>query len=122
MAEGGRLAGRVERGDVRLFRFPAPDKERPVLILTRTSALDYLSSVTVAPITSTIRGVPSEVPLGSDDGLRQPCAVNLHNLVTVRQDALGRRLAQLSPNRLREVCSALAFALGCDGEIEEPFP
>jgi mRNA interferase MazF len=115
MGEGGRLAGRVERGEVRLFRFPAPDKERPVLVLTRDSAIAYLSRITVAPITSTIRNVPSEVTLGPEDGLRQPCAANLHNLVTVRQDALGRRLAQLSPRRMREVCSAIAFALGCDG-------
>jgi mRNA interferase MazF len=116
------MARGIERGDVRLVRFPAPDKERPVLVLTRSSAIEYLSRVTVAPITTTIRGVPSEVPVGPNDGLRQACAANLHNLVTVRQDALGRRLAQLSPNRLREVCAALAFALGCDGEAEEPFP
>lgn len=58
------MAGRLERGEVRLYRFPSPDKERPVLILTRRSALGYLARVTVAPITSTIRGVPSEVALG----------------------------------------------------------
>jgi mRNA interferase MazF len=109
------VAGRIERGDVRLVRFPAPDKPRPVLVLTRSSALAYLSRVTVAPITSTIRGVPSEVPLGTDAGMKQPCAVNLHNVVTVGRDALGRRVARLSPDRMREVCSALAFALGCDG-------
>jgi mRNA interferase MazF len=109
------LAGRLERGEIRLYRFDRPDKERPVLILTRSSAVAYLSSVTVAPITSTIRGVPSEVPVGVDEGLKQPCAVNLHNLVTVRQDAIGRRLGELTPRRMREVCAALAFALGCDG-------
>jgi mRNA interferase MazF len=109
------LAGRIERGEIRLYRSPRPDKERPVLILTRLSALSYLTRVTVAPITSTIRGVPSEVPLGTEDGLRQPCAANLHNVMTVAQKDLGRRLAQLSPRRLREVCAALAFALGCDG-------
>ena len=70
--------------------------------------------MTVAPITSTIRGVPSEVALGPEDGLRQPCAANLHNIMTVNQQALGRRLSQLTPQRLREVCAALTFALGCD--------
>jgi mRNA interferase MazF len=109
------LAGRLERGEVRLCRFPSPDKERPVLILTRASAIPYLSRVTVAPITSTIRGVPSEVPLGPDDGMRQPCAANLHNVLTIDQKTIGRRLAQLDPRRMREVCHALAFALGCDG-------
>lgn len=106
---------RIERGEVRLFRFPAPDKERPVLILTRQSAIPYLSRVTVAPITSTIRGVPSEVALGTEDGLRQACAANLHNVMTVSQSAVGRRLCQLSDRRMREVCTALAFTLGCDG-------
>lgn len=109
------MAGRIERGEVRLCRFPSPDKERPVLILTRASAIPYLSRVTVAPVTSTIRGVPSEIALGTEDGMRQPCAANLHNLVTVSQQVLGRRLTQLTPRRMREVCAALAFALGCNG-------
>jgi len=109
------VAGRVDRGDIRLYRFPAPDKQRPVLVLTRPSALGYLSRITVAPITSAIRDVPSEVVLGADDGMKQPCAVNLHNVVTVSRDALGRRVARLDAHRMREVCSALAFALGCDG-------
>lgn len=109
------MAGRLERGEVRLCRFPSPDKERPVLVLTRGSAIQYLSRVTVAPITSTVRGVPSEVPLGLEDGMRGACAVNLHNLVTIDQRSLGRRMAQLSAHRMREVCVALAFALGCDG-------
>jgi mRNA interferase MazF len=108
------LAGRLERGEVRLCRFPSPDKQRPVLILTRSSAIPYLSRVTIAPITSTIRGVPSEVALDIEDGMRQPCAANLHNIVTVSQDVLGRRLAQLSARRMREICAALRFALGCE--------
>lgn len=87
-----------------------------MLILTRSSALAYLSRATVAPITSTVRGVPSEVRLGPEDGMKQPCAVSLHNVMTVNQENLGRRLAQLSPGRMKQVCSALGFALGCDGE------
>jgi mRNA interferase MazF len=108
------LAGRLERGEIRLYRFPAPDKERPVLILTRSSAIAYLSRVTVAPITSTIRGVASEVVLGVDDGMKHPCVANLYNVMTVSQQGLGRRLAQLSSQRMKEVCAAMAFALGCD--------
>ncbi len=108
------MAGGIERGEVRLFRFDPPDKERPVLVLTRSSAIPYLSRVTIAPITSTVRRVPSEVVLGVEDGMRHPCVANLHNVITVRRDALGRRLAQLSARRMREVCSALGFALGCD--------
>jgi mRNA interferase MazF len=108
------MAARLARGDVRLFRFPEPDKPRPVLIVTRPSAIKYLSRVTVAPITSTIRGVPSEVVLDIEDGMKQACAVNLHNVVTVPQAGLGRRLAQLGPTRMKEICEALNFALGCE--------
>lgn len=86
-----------------------------MLVLTRPSALGYLSRITVAPVTSTIRDVPSEVVLGPEDGMKLPCAVNLHNVVTVSRDAVGRRVARLDALRMRQICSALAFALGCDG-------
>jgi len=108
------VAGGIARGDVRLYQFAPPDKKRPVVVLTRDSAVPYLSTVTVAPITSTIRGVPSEVLLKEDDGMKTPCAVNLHNAVTVSQGRLGKRVAQLSSARMQEVCVALRFALGCD--------
>ncbi|HLY63588.1 MAG TPA: type II toxin-antitoxin system PemK/MazF family toxin [Terriglobia bacterium] len=107
------MAGVIARGDVRLVRFPRPDKQRPVVVLTRESAIGYLSAVTVAPITSTIRGVPSEVLLTEADGMKRSCAVNLHNLVTVSKARLGRRVAMLSAGRLEEICAALGFALGC---------
>lgn len=108
------MAGRIARGEIRLYRFPPPGKARPVLILTRPSAIGYLARVTIAPVTSTIRNVPSEVVLSSDDGMKKPCAVNLHNVITVRKDDIGRRLAHLSDERMEEVCRALAFSLGCD--------
>lgn len=107
------MAGVVTRGEIRLVTFPAPDKARPALVLTRDSALSYLTKVTVAPITSTVRGVPSEVALGPDDGMKSVCAVNLHNVVTIEKRRLGRRVAQLDSARMREVCAALGFALGC---------
>jgi mRNA interferase MazF len=107
------VAGRLGRGEIRLYRFSAPDKQRPVLVLTRESALGYLSTVTVAPITSTVRGVPSEVVLTEEDGMKHVCAINLHNVITVSKERLGRRLTKLSAQRLAEVCAALGFALGC---------
>ena len=113
MGGGGGLAGRLNRGDVHLCRFAPPDKQRPVLILTREAAIGHLATVTVAPITSTVRNVPSEVILGVDDGMKSLCAVNLHNAVTVSQQRLTRRLASLSHARMQEVCSALRFSLGC---------
>jgi mRNA interferase MazF len=107
------VAGGIARGDVRIYQFAPPGKRRPVVVLTRDSAAGYLSTVTVAPITSTIRGVPSEVALGEEDGMKGPCAVNLHHAVTVSQQRLGGRVAQLSSVRMAEICSALGFALGC---------
>jgi mRNA interferase MazF len=108
------MAGRIARGDICLYQFAPPDKKRPVVVLTRDSAITYLSTITVAPITSTIRDVPSEVVLTEEDGMKVPCAVNLHNAVTVSQNRLGRRVAQLSSLRMSEICAALRFSLGCD--------
>jgi mRNA interferase MazF len=107
------MAGGIARGDVRLYQFAPPDKKRPVVVLTRDSAIAYLSTVTVAPITSTIRGVPSEVVLNEEDGMKAPCAVNLHNAVTISQNRLGRRVGQVSSFRMKEICLALGFSLGC---------
>lgn len=108
------MAGRIARGDVRLYQFAPPDKKTPVVVLTRDSAIGYLSTVTVAPITSTIRGVPSEVVLSEEDGMKSSCAINLHNAVTVSQNRLGRRVAQLGSARMGEICAAVRFSLGCD--------
>lgn len=108
------MAGRIARGDVRLYSFAPPNKKRPVVVLTRSSAIAYLATVTVAPITSAIRGVPSEVVLSEEDGMKATCAVNLHNAITVSQDRLGARVGQLSPLRMNEICAALRFSLGCD--------
>lgn len=108
------MAARIARGDIRLYEFAPPDKKRAVVVLTRASAISYLSTVTVAPITSSIRGVPSEVVLDEADGMKAPCAVNLHNAVTVSQARLGRRVAQLRSSRMADICAALGFSLGCD--------
>src|SRR5258708_28027561 len=104
------MATRIARGDVRLYQFAKPDKKRAVVVLTRNSAIAYLSSVTVAPVTSTVRGVPSEVVLDEADGMKSNCAVNLHNAVTISQERLGRRVAQLSSIRMAEIGAALRFS------------
>jgi mRNA interferase MazF len=72
-----------------------------------------MSTVTAAPITTPIRGVPSEVVLDDEDGMKIPCAVNLHNIVTVSQRRLGKRVAQLRHAKMGEICSALRFSRGC---------
>ena len=108
------MARRLERGEIRLVSFASPDKVRPALVITRDSALGYLNRVTVAPITSSVRGVPSEVRLGVDDGMTRDCVVNLHHLATISRHRLGRRLASRSDERMRSVCRAIGFALGCE--------
>jgi mRNA interferase MazF len=108
------MAGGLARGEVRLYQFAAPDKRRPVVVLTRPSSLPQLVDATVAHITSSIRGVDSEVYLDESDGMKGPCVVNLHKLTTVKQHRLGRRIAQLSPEKMKMICQALRFSLGCD--------
>jgi mRNA interferase MazF len=105
----------LKRGEIRWYEFSAPDKRRPVLILTRTSALRFLTGITVAPITSTIRSIPSEVLLTpEDDGVRNLCVVNLDNVQTVQKAHIGALLTSLSALRMREVEQSLCFALGMD--------
>ncbi len=101
----------MQRGEVRWYRFGKPDKERPVLLLTRGSALEFLGEVTVAPITTTIRDIPSEVELGTEDGMSRACAVNLDHIQTIARGKLGPLIAKLSPSRMREVGRAVLFAL-----------
>ena len=101
-----------ERGEIRWYRFMSPDKKRPVLILTRDSVLDYLGEVTVAPITSTIRDIPSEVFLSTVDGMPRDCAVNCDHLQTVSKSRLGRLIATLPPAKMVGVSRAVRFALG----------
>jgi mRNA interferase MazF len=104
----------MRRGEVRWYEFQPPDKRRPVLILTRDSVLPTLSDVTVAPITSTVRGIASEVRLTNSNGMPQDCAVNFHHLQTVPKKKIGRLITTLSPEKMREVGPALCFALGVD--------
>lgn len=86
-----------------------------MLLLTRGETVKYLSRVTIAPITSTVRGIASEVRLDEDDGMKAPCVVNLHNMVTVAKTGIGRRLTKLSDEKMNRVCDAIGFCLGCEG-------
>jgi len=73
----------MERGEIRWYKFKPPDKERPVVVLTRDAAIQFLGDVAVAPITSTMRGIPTEVVLDENDGTRTACAINLDHIQTV---------------------------------------
>ena len=101
----------MRRGEVRWYRFAAPDKRRPVLILTRNSIISSLGEVTVAPTTTSIRGIPSEVPLSVDDGLPRDCAVNCDHIQTIPKQRLGASVATLAPEKMSNVATALRFAL-----------
>jgi mRNA interferase MazF len=104
----------MKQGDVYWFTFKEPDKRRPVLILTRTSAIGFLTGITVAPITTIIRAIPSEVVLTVADGLFEECAVNLDNVQTIAKAKLGGFITHLRPEKLGAVREALRFALGLD--------
>ena len=103
----------MNRGEVWLYRFAAPDKRRPVLVLSRADAIAVLDTVMVAPITSTRHGIASEVDLGPEHGLKAPCAVNLDHVHTVAKRDLKRYVASLPPAMMVSVCRALAIAAGC---------
>jgi mRNA interferase MazF len=106
----------VNRGDVCWYTFKTPDKKRPVLIMTRESAISVLSSVTIAPITSTIRSIPTELVLTEEDGLPATCAANFDNLQTVSKGNIGERITRLTAKRMKEAAAAVSFALGFDSE------
>ena len=107
------MARTVTRGSIWNYRFKAPDRRRPVVILSRDDVVDLLHTVMVAPITSTIRGAPSEVLVGPDEGLKHPSAVNLDHVQTVERARLVGYRGSVGPVKMREVCRALAIATGC---------
>jgi mRNA interferase MazF len=104
----------VRRGEIWLFSFPKPDRRRPVLVLTRQEMIGRLHTVTVAPITSTLRDAPSEVVVGPEAGLKHPSAINLHHLATVPLRGLRRWVGTVTPEILDRVELAMRFALGFD--------
>jgi mRNA interferase MazF len=101
----------MKRGEIRWYKFIHPDKKRPILVLTRDSILDYLGEVTVAPITTTIRDIPSEVILTQREGMPMECAVNLDHLQTVSKSKIGPLITAISSEKLKEVAGAIRFAL-----------
>ncbi len=101
----------MKRGEIRWYKFKAPDKKRPVLILTRDSILEYLGEVTVAPITSTVRDIPSEVFLSKQDGMIMDCAINFDHIQTVSKGKIGSLITTLSTDKLEQVSDAIQFAL-----------
>lgn len=105
----------MKRGEIRLYRFQHPDKTRPILILTRDSVIEYMGEVTVAPITTTIRDIPSEVLLTKHDGMQKDCAINCDHLQTVSKAKIGSLITTLSGAKMSQVQDAVIFALELTG-------
>lgn len=101
----------MRRGEVWWAHLPTPVGRRPVLLLSRDAAYRVRTAVTVAPVTRTIRHIPTEVPLQRADGVPTRSVVNLDDIATVPKSLLKDRLTILSPARMREVEAAIRFAL-----------
>ncbi len=101
----------MKRGEVRWYKFKSPDKKRPIVILTRDAILEYLVEVTVAPVTSTIRSIPIEVLLSTEDGMKNNCAINCDHIQTVSKSKVGSLITTLSNDKLTDLRSAICFAL-----------
>lgn len=102
----------MERGEIRWYSFKKPDKRRPVLIISRSSSIAYLNEITVAPITSVIRDIPSEILITKSEGMSKTSVANFDHIQTVSKEKIGKRIAKLSLARLEEVDNAIRFALG----------
>jgi len=101
----------VTRGEIRWYRFKPPDKKRPVLILNRSSVIEYLGEVTVAPITSTVRDIPSEVFLSRAEGMPKDCAANFDHIQTVPKHKIGSLITRLPVAKNAATVKAITFAM-----------
>ena len=102
----------MKRGEVWWADLPPPDRRRPVVLLSRDSAYEVRSLITIAPVTTRIRRIPAEVLLGPEDGLSRQCVVNLDNINTIAKDMLRRVITELGQEKLDAVDEAIHFALG----------
>jgi len=106
-----RVLPEPRRGEVWLATL---DKRRPVVVLTRDPMGRYLHAVLVAPVTSTVRGISTEVPLTKADGLPKACVANVDNAQLLARSSFVRRLGNVRPPTMRNLCTAVAIATGCD--------
>ena len=102
----------MRRGEIRWYTFAAPDKRRPVLLLTRSTVIETLNEIIVAPATRTIRGLASEVLLSRADGMPETCALNFDHVALVLRSRLGPVIAELPAARWPEIEQALLVACG----------
>jgi mRNA interferase MazF len=93
------------------------DKTRPVIVLTRDPLGRLLHSVIIAPVTSTIRGLSTEVPVGPDDGIRHPSVANLDNIQLLARDRFRRRIGRAQPATMSALCAGLTVAVDCAASL-----
>ena len=102
------------RGEVWWAELDQPAGRRPVLLISRNEAYIVRSIVIVAPVTTRIRNIPTEVPLGTADGMSRDCVVNLDTITTIPKDCLSSRITSLSLQRIKEIEAAIHFAMGME--------
>ena len=102
----------MRRGEVWWAQLSGPAARRPVVLLTRNAAYRVRTSITAAPLTTTIRDIPVEVRLGPQQGLPRECVANLDEVQTISKDRLIRQVTTLTPEVMAQIDQALKFALG----------
>ena len=102
----------MKRGEIWWAEMDPPAGKRPVVLLSRDEAYSVRSLVIIAPVTTRIRNIPTEVPLTADDGMPKACVANLDVITTVPKDCLRSRLVALNHKKMEEIEAAIHFALG----------
>lgn len=101
----------MHKGEIWWANLPSPMGKRPVVLLSRDEAYSVRNAVTVAEVTSTIRNIPVEVNLGTEDGLPKKCVINLDTMITIRKELLTEKIADLAPEKIDKVNKAIKFTL-----------
>lgn len=101
----------MRRGEVWWAELPRPVGRRPVVLLSRDEAYAVRNAVTIAEVTTTIRGIPVEVVLSPEDGLPRKCVANLDTIATIRKDLLTKRITLLRNEKLQQIDAAVRFSL-----------
>ncbi len=104
----------MRRGEIWWAELPPPAGRRPVVLLSRNEAYQVRELVTIAPVTTRIRGIPAELPLGRAEGLPRRCVANLDTITTIPKRSLRERIGLLPEAKSKEVDEAICFALGIE--------
>lgn len=101
----------MKRGEIWWATLPVPERKRPVVLVSRNEAYKIRDLITIAPVTTRIRGIPTEVELNTKDGLSRRCVVNCDNLTTIPKTWLEKRITALNPAKVQQLDKGIKFAL-----------